>query len=424
MLLFLLILIAWWSICLLLLWLWKGELFTSTWREPYFGDTPVLIESDDWGPGGVLHVERLQSVLEMLSTHRDTAGRPAVLTADMVLAVPDIAAIRQSDPPAYERKVLDQGFPELFQAFREGIGQGVLVPQLHGLEHLNGEAFARLIRDGDPRLETVASEEEWWDWEQLDSPLQGHYVDGSSLPTSAIGIEKAQPIIKQATETFERLFGHPSLSTVAPCYLWNSDIETLWREVGVKYIQTGGYRCYGRDENGRYLQDRRLIRPGAHSDADQRYLVRNVMYEPVDGRNTPDTAFTEALRARRQALPITISTHRYNFTCDVRDYLFSRDGLDRLLNQLTSQLQNVRFVSSPELGESLDLPHAPLHNRFNRSEWPPLRRLRGVGKISAFLYRLRYRHPKLLLLAFASGLIVPATLVAWIGGLKVFSTGK
>jgi hypothetical protein len=424
MLLFLFILAVWWSLCLLLLWLWKGELFKNTWQEPYFGDTPVLIESDDWGPGGASHIERLQGVSEMLANQRDSVGRPAVITADMVLAIPDIPAIKQSNPPEYKRKILDQGFPDLLQAIRESISQGVLVPQLHGLEHLNGEAFARLIRDQDPRLETIAAADEWWDWEQLDSPLQGHYVDGSRLPTTAIGIEKARKLIKQATATFERLFGHPSISSVAPCYLWNSDIESIWREAGIRYIQTGGYRCPGRDENGRYLQDRRLIRPGARSDADQRYLVRNVMYEPVDGRNTPETAYAEALRARRQALPITISTHRYNFTGDVREYLFSRDGLDRLLGQMTSQLRAVRFLSSPELGESLDSPQSPLKNRFDQTEWPPLGRLQGIGKLSAFLYRLRYRHPKLLLFTFASGLIIPAALLAWIGGLASFAARK
>jgi len=69
-----------------------------------------------------------------------------------------------------------------------------------------------------------------------------------------------------------------------------------------------------------YHQDKPLIRVGDLSNSGQIYLVRNVMYEPVDGRNTPDTAYLEALSAYAQALPVSISTHRYNYTRSEQDF--------------------------------------------------------------------------------------------------------
>jgi len=408
---FLLILIGWWLACLLLLWAWKRHLFHQTWHEPYFGEAAILIESDDWGPGEKFHAERLHGLLDCLSKHTDSTKRPAVLTADIVLALPDIKKIKLTTPPTYQRQFLDEASPKIYQAMKLGISAGTLVPQLHGLEHCNGEALTHLYSQQDPRVEKIFTDDNWRDWEELDSLLQGHYVDGSHLPSTPISSEKAEEIVTTATAAFEQLFGHPSLSTVAPCYLWNDNIETAWQAQGIRYIQTAGYRCTGRDQNGNYIQAPQLIRPGDKNASGQIHLVRNVMYEPVDGQNTPETAYEEALQCYRQALPIIISTHRYNFTRSEKEYNNSLSGLDKLLSTLGESLPQTRFLASPELGESLDNPTNPVINRFNKTAWPALTPMTGLSKISAFLYRLKYRHPKLVLLSLATGLILPAALI-------------
>ncbi|MCP4993972.1 MAG: hypothetical protein GY934_09335, partial [Gammaproteobacteria bacterium] len=366
------LIIIWWIACLSLLWLWKKDLFTKTWQEPYFHESLILIESDDWGPGAEFHADRLQGLLECLVQHKDSTGRNAILTADVVLAVPDTVAISNSSPPSYHRRLLDSEFPNIYKAMKEGIRHETLVPQLHGLEHLNGAAFTACHTVQDPRVDQAFADTGWWDWETLDSPLQGHYVDGSHLPTTPIAPETARDIISMAAKTFERMFGQPSQSTVAPCYLWNYEIEQIWNEQSVSYIQTAGYRCTARDAAGKYLQDKSLIRPGDQSDAEQRYLVRNVMYEPVDGVNTPDTAFKEVIAAHRQALPITISTHRYNYTRGEDEFNHSISGLDQLLTRIGKALPHLRFLSSPELGASMESPLEPILNPFSGTEWPPV----------------------------------------------------
>ena len=406
--------VALWATSLTLLFWLKKDLFIKTWNEPYFFDTPILIESDDWGPGGGFHAKRLQTLLETLSLHRDSINRNAVLTADVVLAVPDTRTIRDTPSHQYPRKLLDRDFPEIYQAMLTGIDNDLFVPQLHGLEHLNGEAFAELCKSEDPRTEKALADENWWDWEALDSPLQGHYVDGSSLPTKPINPIKAQGIIETATNTFEKLFGQPSLTTVAPCYLWNDQIESMWSHHSIQAIQTAGYRCNGRAKDGGYIQDKLLIRTGEKSIYGQIYLVRNVMFEPVDGKNTPESAYQEALRAYRQALPITISTHRYNFTRTEAEFKLSLDGLSSLLNKLTLHIADTRFLSSAELAEALRSPDKPINNLFNNKKWPQLNSLQGKAKLSPFLYRLYYRHPKLALISNLSGLILPGWIISQI----------
>ncbi len=400
-----------WLLTLAVVCAWKYPLFKRTWQELYFADTPVLIESDDWGPGEELHAQRLLELLACLETHKDSVARSAVLTADIVLSVPDIEKIMADPAKAYHRKVLNEGSPGIYQAMLRSIKQGVLVPQLHGLEHLNGQGFAKLCQQHDSRIMTALALPQQWDWESLDSPLQGHYVDGSCLPTQAISSEQAQTLIALATQTFTELFGFASFSTVAPCYLWNSTIEQHWKNHGISVIQTAGYRCDARDKHGAYHQDRYLLRAGDLSESAQVYLVRNVMYEPVDGNNNAKTAYQEALRAYAQALPISISTHRYNYTRSEDEFVSSLQGLDQLLTAIGSSLSRLRFVSSPELGQQYLMDDTDIVNNFNGRQWMPLKRLSGLKKLAPFLRRLYYRHPKLVLLAYISGLILPVSLL-------------
>ena len=408
---FVLLILGFWAICLGGLWSWKKSLFTATWREPYFADTLVLIESDDWGPGGDFHAERLYALLSMFARHKDTVSRSAVLTADVVLAVPDVARMSQDLSGEYYRCMLDTHFPVIHQALLEGIQHGTLVPQLHGLEHLNGSAFATLCRHDDPRLADTYANQGWWDWENLDSPLQGHYVDGSHLPTTPITELEAEDVVQTATQNFTKLFGHPSLTTVAPCYLWNDNIENQWRTHNIIGVQTAGYRCTGRDQNGNYIQDRPLIRFGNTNQFKQIYLVRNVMYEPVDGRTTASSAYSEAQIAYRQAQPISISTHRYNFTRTEDECRNAISGLDRILTDIRSKLPNVRFLASPELVEFLHHRPDGITNHFNHQQWPTINEAGFHRKLGAFLYRLYYRHRKLGIIAYCTGLIVPAWLI-------------
>ncbi len=408
--------LTFWSVISLALFLWKRELLIHTWQEPYFLETPIVIESDDWGPGGRFHAKRLAILLDTLSNHKDSTNRSAILTANIVLSVPDVEKINQTTSDFPPKRLLDQDFADIYQTMLAGLEKGIFVPQLHGLEHLNAAAFARLCRTADPRTASARSDDNWWDWESLDSPLQGHYVDGSTLPSRPIDTQLAKQIVGQAVALFEKMFGMPSLTAVAPCYLWNDDIEACWHTHSIRAIQTAGYRCIGRDGSGKYLQDKSLIRAGEKNEFGQIYLVRNVMFEPVDGKNTPETALSAALQAKEQASAITISTHRYNFTRSEQEFAESLAGVDRLLSLLTESLAQTRFMSSAELARFLLDPNSSLTDCKNKT-LPPPTRLHGVAKLSPFLYRLYYRHPKLVKLSYFSGLIVPAwlfcKLTAW-----------
>jgi len=387
-------------------WLTRRALLVRTWNEPYCAVAAVAIESDDWGPGPPAHAAYLAALRELLARHRDATGRPAVLTANLVLAVPDVRTMRAAGYGRYAREALDARDDGMLGALRAARARGTLVPQIHGAEHVCGPGLVELARAGDPRVSGFFAGTDGAAWFELDSPLHAHHVDATALPSRPCPEAVLREQIGAAAAIFARAFGGPSLSAVAPCYLWNDTVERLWAGIGVRYVQTAGYRCSGRDAAGAYIQDRPLIRLGDRGQAGLVYLVRNAMYEPIDGRGDAD-CLAEARRAHVQALPVVISTHRYNYIGAAAERQTSLEGLDRLLSTFERRWPGLRYVASPEIGAwAAGEPDAPVD----------LGRLGGLRKVRAFLLRLWYRHAKLRLAALATGLILPLGLLVLAGG--------
>ena len=396
-----------WVIVLTIVCATRRHLLRATWREPYVDEPVVILESDDWGPGPPGHADALHRLLQVLATHRDDVGRPAVLTANMVLSVPDGPAIVSGGFRGYARRELDVDFPELFAAMREGRAAGTFFPQLHGREHLNPEALLRRARNGDVPLRSLLEIPGWSDWEALDSPLQGHFVDGSELPTRTMAADQQRVMVAEGVRLFARAFGESPASAVAPCYLWNDDTEEAWAAAGVRYIQTAGYRCIGRGADGAYIQSPKWIHAGSVNHQGQRYLVRNVMYEPADGHGW-EAAWREVRRRFREAQPAVISTHRYNYTRPESQEQALR-GLGELLDRVCRRYPRVRFAASPEWGRWLE--RGELADVLTHGTWPAPRPASGPRRVAGFLRRLWSRHEKLRWLVVGSGLIVPGVLL-------------
>ncbi|MEZ0148382.1 MAG: hypothetical protein AB9Q19_03550 [Candidatus Reddybacter sp.] len=137
------------------------------------------------------------------------------------------------------------------------------------------------------------------------------------------------------------------------------------------------------------------------------------MYEPVDGKHAVDTAYKEAVSAYKLGLPLTISTHRYNFTRAKQEYENSLAGLSELLVLLVNTLSAVRFLSSPELGGwCLTIEKSTIEESGDPGT--SIKQRLGVRKLKGFLYRLWCRHKKIRLLSVFSGLIIPAFCLAFV----------
>lgn len=397
---FFLYIACFWITSLSVLYFLKRDLFRQTWHEPYFSSPMLVIESDDWGPGGSEYEEGLRRVIEVLRKYKDRKGHPAVLTANVVLSAPDPETIKRNRYTQCTPRFLKDQYQSIYKLLRYGQDEGLILPQLHGLSHAYTPGLLRLARDGDTIvrywLENFPGE-----WEKLPHPLQSHYVDGTRLPSNSLSFEEQLGMIQDAMLVFRNHFGMDSLSTVAPCYLWDENTEKAWQAAGVQFIQTAGYRCTMLNSKGDYQQDQPTIRMGDKNILEQIYLVRTVMYEPRDRSDAEEICWKGIRRAFRQGLPAVICTHRHNFA--VCDSISNKAlaGLDRLLSKTLNKYPDVNFLNSLELGITVrDMQRGSTYSRSCSQ----------ILRCKFFLCRLWVRHWKLRYFSVATLIIIPAVI--------------
>src|SRR5512140_1422675 len=139
---------------------------------------PVLVfESDDWGlerrasserlkafgqPGEradeeMETAEDLRCLFDVLDRHRDETGRPAVLTANVVVANPDHEAIARDHYAVYHEIQISTR-EDLRAAWREGGERGVFCAELHGRRHLSVEEWLADLRRNVPGARQLSLE--------------------------------------------------------------------------------------------------------------------------------------------------------------------------------------------------------------------------------------------------------------------------
>ncbi|MBK1654994.1 hypothetical protein [Allochromatium vinosum] len=348
-------------------------------------DKILVIESDDWGSirtssaaayaalvargyrldrscwsvDALETDEDLLALYEVLDRFRDRRGRPACITANMVMANPDFAAIGASAFGEYayesvaatlERSPERRGVTRLW---REGMQSRCFRPQFHAREHVRWRPWLMALHEGSREaLET-------FDHQMCGVPLKASQEGRSFFEPvytdPALGADAGPEIAKMVREgiaLFEAQFGFRPLSTVAPNCAWTDEAERAWAEGGVRYLQ-GGFLQYG--GNGDRVRAHYL---GERTRHNGRYLVRNCTFEPAkDARGDGwKRSLAEIARAFRFGTPAIVTSHRVNYVGSVdtanRERGLSQLGL--LLEGVTAHWPDVHFLSSPELGAMIE----------------------------------------------------------------------
>ncbi len=369
----------------------------ALWREPVLRQPVLIIESDDWGPGGADHAQVLTRIGDLLARHADHTGRPACMTLGVALAVPDCQSIEQSGYARYVRTTLaDERFAPVRHALLTGADKGVFALQLHGMEHLWPPALLEAAKT-DTAVAAWLREGRGWDTESLPSPLQSRWVDASVLPSRALAPAAINEAVREEVQLFRVLFGAPPAVVVPPTFVWTATVERAWAEQGVKVIITPGRRLTARDAQGApAMPDREALnhQPG---EAGVRYLVRDVYFEPSLGHTAQD-ALKQVEARITLGRPALLETHRFNFTRGDACCAASIAELDSLLEQARARWPALRFMPSEELAQRIG---------SQSPEWVethPLPRLR------VFLKRARCL-PRIGKLALLSGLVLPVLLL-------------
>lgn len=350
----------------------------------------VVIESDDWGSIRMSSLENyerllktgipvnkshfnvkdalecnddLEELFNVLTNFADSTGRPPVITGVNVVANPDFKAIKDNGfieyvyEPYTETCKRYPNHDKVYELWKTGIKERLIVPIFHGREHLNAQFWMRALRSGNKS--TLAA----FDCEITGIPRVG--IQGEKVPNFQAAFEidtindlsYQREVLKTGLDLFEQLYGYRSKYFVPTNGPFNNSLEKDLNDYGIKYINTGKKQKEPLGE-GKYKTNTRFI--GDKNQFGQIYLTRNCFFEPsVSGFGIPESydwvnhCLKEIEIAFRWHKPATISSHRVNYI----GYLHPENRekglrqLSHLLGEIIKKWPDVEFMTSVELGD-------------------------------------------------------------------------
>lgn len=349
----------------------------------------VVFESDDWGSIRMASKEAysrlsqkgypidscpynrndalednddMTGLAEVLQGVKDSQDKPARFTLNNIVANPDFDRIKGAVFQAYfyEQFTTTLGryanSDRVMEVYRQGMAEGVFQPQFHGREHVNVNRWLEGLQQNNPALLAAFAEGMFTLPQAPGTAGRRDYLDSFGLAYRH-EFESASSIIHSGTELFYTLWGFRSESFIAPCYVWPSAIEPELQRSGIRYLQ--GTHVQLAPKPGLELKGSKKYHwQGQRNSWGQRFLVRNVHFEPAEQPNSD----VVGLALKRIALaftyhkPAIISSHRVNYIGRLRPE--NRDQnlklLDQLLKAIVQLYPMVEFMSSDQLGRLMD----------------------------------------------------------------------
>lgn len=348
----------------------------------------VVIESDDWGSIRMSSLDAfnrmlkagmredrdhfntfdalesnkdLEELLNVLVQFKDSTGRHPVITGVNVVANPVFDKIKDSGfahyffEPYTETLKRYPNHDKVYDLWKQGVEERLIVPVFHGREHLNVQRWLRALQSGNNS--TLLA---------FENGVTGIYngINDEPIPEfqAAFDIDTVDdlPYMKEVLVTgldlFEQLYGFRSKYFVPTNGPFNNSLEKDLFDAGVQYINTGKKQREPLG-NGNYKVNTRFV--GDKNIYGQIYLTRNCFFEPSatgyvvpSNYNWVDACLKEIETAFRWHKPATISSHRVNYI----GYLHpenrekSLDHLKSLLGKIITRWPDVEFMTSTELG--------------------------------------------------------------------------
>lgn len=345
----------------------------------------LVIESDDWGSirmpsitsyNNLLkqgfdldkspynRLDRLESeedilgVFEHLRMIKDHTGNNLKITANFIMANPDFDKIASSSFNEYHHINLREtynrynGNSTALDLIKEGINNGLFLPQLHGREHLHPIAWLEALKNGDQETLTAFSEHVWGHPSTYFKNSKMNFSSAYHL-TSDEHNDFAKQAIREAGRMFEEEFGFKSASFIAPRYIWDEVIEKELFEIGVQYIQGKIIQLFPNPKDPHRLKIK-LNYLGKTNKYGQLYLIRNVFFEPAQNPRFDwiKDAFNRINIAFTWSKPAIVSMHRINFMGGLykENRINNLSLLQTLIQKVQAKHPEVIFMTSNELG--------------------------------------------------------------------------
>lgn len=297
----------------------------------------------------------MASLFEVLSSVRDSTGRPAVFTPASVVANPDFAKIKQSEFTEYFYEPFTdtlqryRGCENSFALWKKGIENRLFVPQFHGREHLNVKVWMRALKGKHEKARQAFNEGMWGISTANDPEIKVEFQAAFDF-LDPDDLKYHNEVIVSGLNLFEELFGYRATYFVPPNGHLSKELETVCATGGIKYLL--GYRIQI-EPMGQGRTGIRLHWLGQKSSSGLIYLTRNCLFEPSQPRlDWVDSCLYDISTAFRWHKPAIISSHRVNFigTLNKSNRDKGLDQLSRLLKGIIKAWPDTRFLTSSELG--------------------------------------------------------------------------
>jgi len=330
----------------------------------------VLLQSDDWGRVGVRDhegyellraggirlgehpydfytletAEDVTALGELLKRHHDSTGRPATLVMNVLLANLDFAKMAKSDFDQIHLLPLTAGLPGswkrpgLFNAYRQGIADGVFFPALHGLTHFCSHAVQHgLTKAGDRRelLRTLWKAETPYIYWRM--PWVGYeYCNPDKPHAGFLAADTQAELVHAAVGIFANLFSMKPISACAPGYRANHGTHVAWSRCGVRVAQNGSG----------------APAPPHMDDTEILNLHRTIDFEPTQ-RGLPVEKYVQlAEQCFARQVPAIISVHAINFHSTLKDFRTpTLQALDQILSALEAKHPDLLYVHDGDMYE-------------------------------------------------------------------------
>lgn len=344
----------------------------------------VVIESDDWGSirtpssetlGRLVSCgdnplddaflkndclessKELQNLFDVLTSVRDSKGRPAVMTANFAVANPAFEHI-DYNKGSYVYEVFTDTYRKYYpdenviSKVKEGIKQACFCPQLHCREHLNVNRWMNDLKEGTKDTVLAFDNQMIGIGASFTEDNRFGYMDAFNTDFSSDA--QLSGILEDAANIFEKVFGYRSSTFVASCFVWNDELEKTLSKLGVNGIQSAVWQNVPVGRNGNYQLKRKIRYAGQRNLSGQIYNVRNCSFEPAYLQNPEECAekcYQQVLQAFKDKKPAVINSHRFNYIGSINRNNDKNNliGLKKLLKTIVEAVPDVEFVSTPEL---------------------------------------------------------------------------
>lgn len=345
----------------------------------------LVIESDDWGSirmpsiqsyqnlynagiavnkcpynkfdalESVEDIERLQSFCKGFN---DINGNPLKITANFIMANPDLEKIQESEFNNYYYRDLretyeyHQASSDTLDAIKNAMNNKILIPQLHGREHLQVNHWLYTLKKGD--LETrLAFDNGVWGHPSKSENFRGINFSSAFHITSEEDLNFAKESVIEASKLFKDTFGFISETIIPPRFIWPKSLEATFYAAGIRSVQGKLVQLYPIIGNNDIKLRRKINWMGKHNHAGLKYLIRNVFFEPTQRPNFSweEDAMKRISTAFHWGKPAVISMHRLNFMggFSAQNRKNSLIRLLKLINAVQKEYPDIEFKSSNEL---------------------------------------------------------------------------